>query len=333
MKKLLISGISVFGVGLIAIFIGWLSGGFNPNSFNLNHINETPLQSAQTKSLHQFKTIDVNTNAEVTVKSGNEFKVVTQTPKGVKIDTNVDNGQLQINQTGKSSHEKHISFLDLHISGDEEVNNGKVTVYVPSDQRLSQITQTDKNHSLNLDQITVSKPLTLHGELYLNHVTAPSAKLTAESGDIAVDNSRFMNGISSIESDSGDVDIEKSSFDQLSNVESQSGDCNIVNNTVNTGMTKLSSDSGDVEASHNRFDRLEISSDSGDVDFSALTIKHSITATSDSGDVSGKLLANDRAHIKGSSDSGDIDIKRSLNHPSATKQYHFSTDSGDVEIE
>ncbi|MHA8138195.1 DUF4097 family beta strand repeat-containing protein [Lactobacillaceae bacterium Scapto_B20] len=332
MKKLLISGIVVLALGLIAILIGGLSGGLNANSFNFENPNDVRLKSTQTKVVQSFKQINVATKATVTVKPGDQFKVVSQMPRGVQIHINVDNDQLNIAQSGKSDIVQYLGQFKIGQDIDDNLN-GKVVVYVPNHHQLTQITQTNQNHFLNLERISIKNPLSLHGELYLTHVTAPSVKLTGASNDIDIDNSHFTAGISSVESTSGDVEIDKSNFQKLTKVHSENGDSEVTNTKVAKGSTEISSANGDVETNHSQFNKLKLSSDNGDVDFNALTIGKAFEASSDSGDVSGKLIANDQVHIKASSDNGDVDVKRSINHPNAIKQYSFYSSNGDVEIE
>jgi hypothetical protein len=328
MKKLMIIGVVSLLLGLIAISIGGVSGGLNIDSFNFANAN---LKASQTKVVQPFQQINVDTKATVAVKTGNQFKVVSQAPKGIQFHTSVKNDQLNITQSGKSTSTNYLQFLK--IGGDiHNKVNGKITIYIPNHYQLTQITQTQQNSFIDLERIAVKHPLTLHGELYLIHVTAPSVNINGKNNDIDVEHSSFKNGISMIKIIGGDIDIYKSNFQQLTQVRTENGDNAVDNVTVSKGSTNINSTNGDIRANHSHFETLKLSSHSGDVDFNFLTIRKSLAAITNSGDVNGQLLSDDHAHIKGSSDNGDVDIRSSLNHPNANKQYDFHTNNGDIEI-
>lgn len=272
--------LSLLTLGTILSLIGYLAGGWT----NMKNISENYFQS-QTASFTDIRSIEVNEKLSIMPSPDNQFHLhyYRNQHKGIDLLSHqVQDGKLTISSAlqGIVSYDGLLEPI-LHL-----VNDQNIAYYQP-------VLQIPKNSTIE----TLSG--TLQGDLYLDKVTIQNFELTAEDGDILIENSHIS--LSSLLHINGEVAINQSTLTSPADI------------TDTTGSI-LTVEDGDFKAENLKLvGRHNISNYNGSIDISL----HSKTKTD--------------IHIDASQNNLGIDLP-TYSNPKATNYLHISTLDGELSI-
>ncbi|MEG3310519.1 DUF4097 family beta strand repeat-containing protein [Streptococcus sp. SS-4456] len=272
--------LSLLTMGTILSLIGYLAGGWT----NMKNIGENYFQP-QTASFTDIRSIEVNERLSIMPSPDNQFHLhyYRNQHKGIDLLSHqVQDGKLTISSAfqGIVSYDGLLEPI-LHL-----VNDQNIAYYQP-------VLQVPKNSTIE----TLSG--TLQGDLYLDKVTIQNLELTAEDGDILIENSHIS--LSSLLHINGEVAINQSTLISPKDI----------SDTVGSSLTI---EDGDFKAENLKLEgRHGISNYNGSIDISL----HPKTKTD--------------IHIDASQNNLGIDLP-TYSNPQATNYLYISTLDGELSI-
>ncbi|HFI0621269.1 TPA: DUF4097 family beta strand repeat-containing protein [Streptococcus suis] len=267
-------------MGTILSLIGYLAGGWT----NMKNIGENYFQP-QTASFTDIRSIEVNERLSIMPSPDNQFHLHYYRNQHKDIDLlsrQVQDGKLTISSAfqGIVSYDGLLEPI-LHL-----VNDQNVAYYQP-------VLQVPKNSTIE----TLSG--NLQGDLYLDKVTIQNLELTAEDGDILIENSHIS--LSSLLHINGEVAINQSTLTSPADI-------------TDTFGSILTVEDGDFKAENLKLEgRHGISNYNGSIDISL----HPKTKTD--------------IYIDASQNNLGIDLP-TYSNPQATNYLYISTLDGELSI-
>ncbi|MCC7666745.1 DUF4097 family beta strand repeat-containing protein [Liquorilactobacillus satsumensis] len=244
MKKTLLSGMVILGLGLLLMAAGYLFHGAQIIAFQgWQPVSaRTKFSGKVVKRNVEFKQIYVETRtADVEVRSGSEASVMYTADSKNTPTVKVTNGVLNVRQTKASD------FSGFYFG---VARNEKVVITVPNGRQLRNVTVNSKTGDLRISGQSVDQlnAFTDTGDAYLANVKAKRAAIYLNNGDAVLKNVSFGSG--RLQQTNGDLTLKDS---QLTNViiHNTDGDVTFTDSQFIKGNLSLSS--GDLEANHNKF--------------------------------------------------------------------------------
>lgn len=272
--------LSLFTLGTILSLIGYLAGGWT----NMKNIGKNYFQP-QTASFTDIRSIEVNERLSIMPSPDNQFHLHYYRNQHKDIDLlshQVQDGKLTIS----SAFQGIVSYDGLLEPILNLVNDQNVAYYQP-------VLQIPKNSTIE----TLSG--NLQGDLYLDKVTIQNLNLTAEDGDILIENSHI--NLNSLLHINGEVAINQSTLTSPADI-------------TDTFGSILTVEDGDFEAENLKLEgRHNISNYNGSINISL----HSQTKTD--------------IHIDASQNNLGIDLP-TYSNPKATNYLNISTLDGELSI-
>ncbi|HEM5958031.1 TPA: DUF4097 family beta strand repeat protein [Streptococcus suis] len=267
-------------MGTILSLIGYLAGGWT----NMKNIGENYFQP-QTASFTDIRSIEVNERLSIMPSPDNQFHLhyYRNQHKGIDLLSHqVQDGKLTIS----SAFQGIVSYDGLLEPIINLVNDQNIAYYQP-------VLQVPKNSTIE----TLSG--TLQGDLYLDKVTIQNLELTAEDGDILIENSHIS--LSRLLHINGEVTIKQSTLISPADI-------------TDTFGSILTVEDGDFKAENLKLEgRHSISNYDGSIDISL----HPKTKTD--------------IHIDASQNNLGIDLP-TYSNPQATNYLYISTLDGELSI-
>lgn len=273
--------LSLLGLGAILSLIGYLAGGWT----NMKNIGENYFQP-QTASFTDIRSIEVNERLSIMPSPDNQFHLhyYRNQHKGIDLLSHqVQDGKLTISSAfqGIVSYDGLLEPI-LHL-----VNDQNVAYYQP-------VLQVPKNSTIE----TLSG--SLQGDLYLDKVTIQNLELTAEDGDMLIENSQLS--FAHLSHLNGEVAINHSTLISPADI-------------TDTFGSILTVEDGDFRAENLKLEgRHNISNYNGSIDISL----HPKTKTD--------------IHIDASQNNLGIDLP-TYSNPQATNYLNISTLDGELNIQ
>ncbi|NQO32928.1 DUF4097 family beta strand repeat protein [Streptococcus suis] len=268
-------------MGTILSLIGYLAGGWT----NMKNIGENYFQP-QTASFTDIRSIEVNERLSIMPSPDNQFHLhyYRNQHKGIDLLSHqVQDGKLTISSAfqGIVTYDGLLEPI-LHL-----VNDQNVAYYQP-------VLQVPKNSTIE----TLSG--SLQGDLYLDKVTIQNLELTAEDGDMLIENSQLS--FAHLSHLNGEVAINHSTLISPADI-------------TDTFGSILTVEDGDFKAENLKLEgRHNISNYNGSIDISL----HPQTKTD--------------IHIDASQNNLGIDLP-TYSNPQATNYLHISTLDGELNIQ
>ncbi|MBO3757458.1 DUF4097 family beta strand repeat protein [Streptococcus suis] len=273
--------LSLLGLGAILSLIGYLAGGWT----NMKTVAENYFQP-QTASFTDIRSIEVNEKLSIMPSPDNQFYLHYYRNQHRDIDLlshQVQDGKLTIS----SAYQGIVTYDDLLEPILNLVNDQNVAYYQP-------VLQVPKNSTIE----TLSG--NLQGDLYLDKVTIQNLELTAEDGDMLIENSHIS--LIRLLHINGEVAINQSTLISPKDI----------SDTVGSSLTI---EDGDFKAENLKLEgRHSISNYDGSIDISL----HSKTKTD--------------IHIDASQNNLGIDLP-TYSNPHATNYLYISTLDGELNIQ
>ncbi|WP_024375658.1 DUF4097 family beta strand repeat-containing protein [Streptococcus suis] len=273
--------LSLLGLGAILSLIGYFAGGWT----NMKLVAENYFQP-QTASFTDIRSIEVNEKLSIMPSPDNQFHLhyYRNQHKGIDLLSHqVQDGKLTIS----SAYQGIVTYDGLLEPILNLVNDQNIANYQP-------VLQVPKNSTIE----TLSG--NLQGDLYLDKVTIQNLELTAEDGDMLIENSHIS--LSRLLHINGEVTIKQSTLTSPADI------------TDTTGSI-LTVEDGDFKAENLKLEgRHNISNYNGSIDISL----HPQTKTD--------------IHIDASQNNLGIDLP-TYSNPQATNYLHISTLDGELNIQ
>ncbi|CYV05695.1 DUF4097 family beta strand repeat-containing protein [Streptococcus suis] len=272
--------LSLLGLGAILSLIGYLAGGWT----NMKNIGENYFQP-QTASFTDIRSIEVNERLSIMPSPDNQFHLHYYRNQHKNIDLpshQVQDGKLTISSAfqGIVSYDGLLEPI-LHL-----VNDQNIAYYQP-------VLQVPKNSTIE----TLSG--SIQGDIYLDKVTIQNLELTAEDGDILIENSHIS--LSRLLHINGEVTIKQSTLTSPADI-------------TDTFGSILTVEDGDFKAENLKLEgRHNISNYNGSIDISL----HPKTKTD--------------IHIDARQNNLGIDLP-TYSNPQATNYLYISTLDGELSI-
>ncbi|MGV3078622.1 DUF4097 family beta strand repeat-containing protein [Streptococcus sp. 32226D021BW] len=272
--------LSLLTMGTILSLIGYLAGGWT----NMKNIGENYFQP-QTASFTDIRSIEVNERLSIMPSPDNQFHLHYYRNQHKDIDLlshQVQDGKLTISSAfqGIVSYDGLLEPI-LHL-----VNDQNVAYYQP-------VLQIPKNSTIE----TLSG--NLQGDLYLDKVTIQNLNLTAEDGDILIENSHI--NLNSLLHINGEVAINQSTLTSPADI-------------TDTFGSILTVEDGDFKAENLKLEG-----------------RHNISNYNGSINISLQSQTKTDIHIDASQNNLGIDLPNYSN-PQATNYLYISTLDGELSI-
>ncbi|HEM6180531.1 TPA: DUF4097 family beta strand repeat protein [Streptococcus suis] len=272
--------LSLLGLGAILSLIGYLAGGWT----NMKLVAENYFQP-QTASFTDIRSIEVNEKLSIMPSPDNQFHLhyYRNQHKGIDLLSHqVQDGKLTIS----SAYQGIVTYDGLLEPILHLVNDQNIAYYQP-------VLRVPKNSTIE----TLSG--TFQGDLYLDKVTIQNLELTAEDGDILIENSHIS--LSSLLHINGEVAINQSTLTSPVDI-------------TDTFGSILSVEDGDFKAENLKLvGRHNISNYNGSIDISL----HPKTKTD--------------IHIDARQNNLGIDLP-TYSNPQTTNYLYISTLDGELSI-
>ncbi|HEM5238299.1 TPA: DUF4097 family beta strand repeat protein [Streptococcus suis] len=273
--------LSLFTLGTILSLIGYLAGGWT----NMKNIGENYFQP-QTASFTDIRSIEVNEKLSIMPSPDNQFHLhyYRNQHKGIDLLSHqVQDGKLTIS----SAYQGIVTYDGLLEPILNLVNDQNIAYYQP-------VLQIPKNSTI--ESLTGN----LQGDLYLDKVTIQNLNLTAEDGDMLIENSQLS--FAHLSRLNGEVAINHSTLISPADI-------------TDTVGSILTVEDGDFRAENLKLEgRHNISNYDGSIDISL----HPKTKTD--------------IHIDASQNNLGIDLP-TYSNPQATNYLNISTLDGELNIQ
>ncbi|MDG4510226.1 DUF4097 domain-containing protein [Streptococcus suis] len=273
--------LSLLTMGTILSLIGYLAGGWT----NMKTVAENYFQP-QTASFTDIRSIEVNEKLSIMPSPDNQFHLhyYRNQHKGINLLSHqVQDGKLTIS----SAYQGIVTYDGLLEPILNLVNNQNIAYYQP-------VLQVPKNSTIE------SLSGNLQGDLYLDKVTIQNLELTAEDGDILIENSQLS--FAHLSHLNGEVAINHSTLISPADI-------------TDTFGSILTVEDGDFKAENLKLEgKHDISNYDGSIDISL----HPQTKTD--------------IHIDASQNNLGIDLP-TYSNPQATNYLNISTLDGELNIQ
>ncbi|MGU8048370.1 DUF4097 family beta strand repeat-containing protein [Streptococcus suis] len=273
--------LSLFTLGTILSLIGYFAGGWT----NMKTVAENYFQP-QTASFTDIRSIEVNEKLSIMPSPDNQFHLhyYRNQHKGIDLLSHqVQDGKLTIS----SAYQGIVTYDGLLEPILNLVNDQNIAYYQP-------VLQIPKNSTI--ESLTGN----LQGDLYLDKVTIQNLNLTAEDGDMLIENSQLS--FAHLSRLNGEVAINHSTLISPADI-------------TDTVGSILTVEDGDFRAENLKLEgRHNISNYNGSIDISL----HPQTKTD--------------IHIDASQNNLGIDLP-TYSNPQATNYLHISTLDGELNIQ
>lgn len=272
--------LSLFTLGTVLSLIGYLAGGWT----NMKTIAENYFQP-QTASFTDIRSIEVNERLSIMPSPDNQFHLhyYRNQHKGIDLLSHqVQDGKLTISSAfqGIVSYDGLLEPI-LHLVNDQNIAYYQPVLQIPKKSTIETLSGT------------------LQGDLYLDKVTIQNLELTAEDGDILIENSHI--NLNSLLHINGEVAINQSTLTSPADI-------------TDTFGSILTVEDGDLKAENLKLEgRHNISNYNGSIDISL----HPKTKTD--------------IHIDASQNNLGIDLP-TYSNPQATNYLNISTLDGELSI-
>ncbi|MCK3904579.1 DUF4097 domain-containing protein [Streptococcus suis] len=272
--------LSLLTLGTILSLIGYLTGGWT----NMKTVAENYFQP-QTASFTDIRSIEVNESLSIMPSPDNQFHLhyYRNQHKGIDLLSHqVQDGKLTISSAfqGIVSYDGLLEPI-LHLVNDQNIAYYQPVLQIPKNSTIETLTGT------------------LQGDIYLDKVTIQNLELTAEDGDILIENSHIS--LSRLLHINGKVNINHSTLTSPVDI-------------TDTFGSILTVEDGDFKAENLKLEgRHNISNYNGSIDISL----HPKTKTD--------------IHIDASQNNLGIDLP-TYSNPQATNYLHISTLDGELSI-
>lgn len=309
MKKTFFTGLIIFIIGGIMLAIGFGRGGVKSiywdNGFQ---IDRKITQTRGIKNVDTIKLEGVN-YGPVSIHQGDVAKVTVHANKSNSIKTRQNGKELTISGGSKTKFlfgdfgsNENAPTIEITVPKKTQIktieNSGDMGLRI-EDLKFQTLRSTG-NGDLSLTNVSVSKRMDLPRQTY---------------GDVSLDNATFERGLNL--NSSGDITIRNSQFTKAD--------------------SRLRSEDGDIDLSNNRWRNLNISSTNGDIDLEDQTVNKMLTADTDNGDLTARIIPHAGTTIQANSSNGDASIYGESHHnygqPKAKGQtFQLSSSNGDVTV-
>lgn len=272
--------LSLFTLGTVLSLIGYLAGGWT----NMKTIAENYFQP-QTASFTDIRSIEVNERLSIMPSPDNQFHLhyYRNQHKGIDLLSHqVQDGKLTISSAfqGIVSYDGLLEPI-LHLVNDQNIAYYQPVLQIPKKSTIETLSGT------------------LQGDLYLEKVNIQNLHLTAEDGDILIENSHIS--LSSLLHINGEVTIKQSTLTSPADI-------------TDTFGSILTVEDGDLKAENLKLEgRHNISNYNGSIDISL----HPKTKTD--------------IHIDARQNNLGIDLP-TYSNPQATNYLYISTLDGELSI-
>lgn len=273
--------LSLFTLGTILSLIGYLAGGWT----NMKTVAENYFQP-QTASFTDIRSIEVNERLSIMPSPDNQFHLHYYRNQHKNIDLlshQVQNGKLTISSAfqGIVTYDGLLEPI-LHLVNDQNIANYQPVLQIPKNSTIETLSGN------------------LQGDLYLDKVTIQNLELTAEDGDMLIENSQLS--FAHLSHLNGEVAINHSTLISPADI-------------TDTFGSILTVEDGDFKAENLKLEgRHNISNYNGSIDISL----HPQTKTD--------------IHIDASQNNLGIDLP-TYSNPQATNYLHISTLDGELNIQ
>ncbi|HEM4672227.1 DUF4097 family beta strand repeat protein [Streptococcus suis] len=273
--------LSLLTMGTILSLIGYFAGGWT----NIKLVAENYFQP-QTASFTDIRSIEVNEKLSIMPSPDNQFHLHYYRNQHKNIDLlshQVQNGKLTISSAfqGIVTYDGLLEPI-LHLVNDQNIANYQPVLQIPKNSTIETLSGS------------------IQGDVYLDKVTIQNLELTAEDGDILIENSHIS--LSRLLHINGEVTIKQSTLTSPADI-------------TDTFGSILTVEDGDFKAENLKLEgRHNISNYNGSIDISL----HPQTKTD--------------IHIDASQNNLGIDLP-TYSNPQATNYLHISTLDGELNIQ
>lgn len=280
LKPLTKISLGLLTMGTILSLIGYLTGGWT----NMKTVAENYFQP-QTASFTDIRSIEVNESLSIMPSPDNQFHLhyYRNQHKGIDLLSHqVQDGKLTISSAfqGIVSYDGLLEPI-LHLVNDQNIAYYQPVLQIPQNSTIETLSGT------------------LQGDIYLDKVTIQNFELTAEDGDILIENSHIS--LSRLLHINGEVAINQSTLTSPADI-------------TDTFGSILTVEDGDFKTENLKLEgRHDISNYNGSIDISL----HPKTKTD--------------IHIDASQNNLGIDLP-TYSNPQATNYLHISTLDGELSI-
>lgn len=220
-------------------------------------------------------------------------------PENLQCVCTLNSGRLEVHC--KQVHQRNFSFRNLF-----SCYNASITV-------------TLDNATLDRgDIVTSSGSIDLSGLVFTHSLEAKTASGDLDAHNVAIQRSCQLHTAS------GDITATDLTCGELLELQTASGDIEISESRI--GKIKIGTASGDVKLSSSECDELHCASASGDIQIRDVSCTENVTLSSNSGDITGRLIPVENYRFIARSRSGDIKVP----HYSGNCPAEIHTLSGDI---
>lgn len=280
MKKLIITGLTFLGLGLVLTIIGIGLGG--NQSVEFNGLQPKVITSKVIHQTHQFEQVDqvdLNVNqGQVNFKTGKQFKVSYQGSKGSAPRVTQSGNQVTITQPRATNHYLFMNFGQLN----HHAMRNQITITLPK-KELTKLQITSHDTRISSDAKFTLQTLQLDltdSDFMLNQATVKQLTANASDTDITLNHSQFKNG--DLTTHDGDVTVNNTDLQQVKldihdgdsyfhQVTATGGQVNLVDGDLNAHDLKIlqgyavKTNNGDVTIVNPQADGYQLQTTDGDL--------------------------------------------------------------------
>ncbi|WP_203650166.1 DUF4097 family beta strand repeat-containing protein [Secundilactobacillus yichangensis] len=309
MKKTFITGIIILIIGGIMLAIGIGQGGVK--SIYWDNGLKTDRRTSYSREIKDVDTINLEGSnyGPIAIHQGNVAKVTVHAQKSNQIKTRISGHTLSI-----SGHSRtHFMF------GDFGMDNGSQTIDVTVPKK-TQIKTIDNQGEMSL---------------HVSDLTVESLNSTGY-GDLNLENTTVTKEMTMPHQNYGDITMNGVTFDRGLNIDS-SGDITIRNSNFTKADSRVHSADGDVVLNNNRWQNLSVTSASGELNLEDQSVKSTLTANADDGDITAHIIPRANLAIHANSSTGDTSIYGKNRHDYGKvkpngQSFELSSSNGDVTV-
>ena len=314
MKKIIVTGLTFLGFGLVLTIIGIGLGGNQSVAFN--GLQPKVINTKVVHQVHQFEQVNqVNLNVnrgKVNFKTGKQFKVSYQGSKDVAPKVTQSGTRVTVSQPRTTNH--HV-FMDLGLLNHHAMHS-QITITLPQ-KELAKLQITNHDTRISSDAKLMIQALQLDltdSDFTLSQATVNQLTVNANDTDITFNQSQFKGGNLSVRD--GDMTINNSDLQQV----------------------KLDNHDGDTYFHQVTATGGEINLTDGDLTAHSLKIKKEYTIKASDGDITITNPQADGYQLQAT--DGDLHLFNqhsedgSLSqNPTATNLLTITTSDGDVTVQ
>lgn len=311
MKKIIITGIVLFAIGLIGAAIMVFQ--------NMGLKTATPFKHQKQTDGSTAKNVIIKSNSvdiEVYPSQNNQISAVFSGNKQENVTTD-----LQLSTQGntveiEAKKEETNKRLWIHFNlGNVEPT--KVAVYLPQKQYDSLALQTS------------------HGDIQLKDFKGNTVNANTSNGDVKLQNT---NAILTVQTNHGDIDLSEVEFHGKNSITTSSGDIHVqsvsnskVSKKVPQDQLILRSSHGDIDLNGYQGNILTANTNSGDIHLQ--NIDSTFTARTENGDINIQSIQNFYAQNQITTNNGDIKVSVGHDPKSLNVDFNGSDIKSDYPIQ